>query len=181
MLIFSQLSVVNLDDVKSVKVRVLLETRHGHWQMLSGGLGFTDGSVVKNPPANTGDAGLISGSERFPGGGNGNPLQSSGLENLIHRGTCCPTVHRVVKESDRTQRLNKNNWSVPLSPASGLLNTYQHTTGEVQWEKGVWGRTLLRALGQDAETSDRPRDKGGRTEIFGPDITLFKAQPIQLS
>ena len=49
MLIFSQLSVVNLDDVKSVKVRVLLETGHGNWQMLSGGLGFTDGSVVKNP------------------------------------------------------------------------------------------------------------------------------------
>ena len=91
--------------MKSVKVRILLEIGHGNWH---GSLGFTDGSVVKNLPANTGEAGLISGSERFPGGGNGNPLQYSHLENLIHRGTWCPTVHRVAKESDTTQRLNKN-------------------------------------------------------------------------
>ena len=34
-----------------------------------------DGSLVKNPPANTRDLGLIPGSERSPGEGNGNPLQ----------------------------------------------------------------------------------------------------------
>ena len=54
--------------------------------MLPGSLGFTDGSVVKNLPANTGEAGLISGSERFPGGGNGNPLQYSRLGNSMDRG-----------------------------------------------------------------------------------------------
>ena len=78
MLIFSHLSVVNLDDMKSFKVRILLEIGHGNWQMLPGGLGFTDGSVVKNLPANTGDAGdtgLIPWSGRSPGGGNGHPLQ----------------------------------------------------------------------------------------------------------
>ena len=40
--------------------------------------GFPGGRVVKNPPANAGDArnvSLIPGSGRFPGGGNGNPLQ----------------------------------------------------------------------------------------------------------
>ena len=37
-------------------------------------LGFPSGSVVKNLPANAGDAGLITGSRRSPGGGNGNPL-----------------------------------------------------------------------------------------------------------
>ena len=45
---------------------------------------------VKNPPANAGDAedaGLIPGSGRSPGGGNGNPLQYSGLENSMDRGT----------------------------------------------------------------------------------------------
>ena len=36
--------------------------------------GFLGGSVVKNPPANVGDMGLIPGFERSPGGGNGNPL-----------------------------------------------------------------------------------------------------------
>ena len=43
---------------------------------------------LQNQPANTGDtsdAGLIPGSERFPGAGNGNPLQYSYLENGMDR------------------------------------------------------------------------------------------------
>ena len=36
---------------------------------------YSSGLEVKNPPANTGDAGSISGLERSPGVGNGNPLQ----------------------------------------------------------------------------------------------------------
>ena len=36
--------------------------------------GFPGGSVVKNPPANVGDTGLIPGLGRSPGRGNGNPL-----------------------------------------------------------------------------------------------------------
>ena len=45
--------------------------------------------VVKNLPANAGDTrdvGLIPGSGRSPGGGNGNPLQNSCLENSMDRG-----------------------------------------------------------------------------------------------
>ena len=42
---------------------------------------------VKKPPANAGDAGLIPGSGRSPGGGNGNPLQYSCLENPMERGS----------------------------------------------------------------------------------------------
>ena len=38
--------------------------------------------MVKDPPANAGDAGSIPGSRRSPGGGHGNPLQYSCLENL---------------------------------------------------------------------------------------------------
>ena len=48
--------------------------------------GFLGGSVVKNPPANAGDAGLIPGSGRSPGEGNGNPLQYSCLGNPMDRG-----------------------------------------------------------------------------------------------
>ena len=44
--------------------------------------GFPGGSVVKNPPANAGDTGLIPGSGRSPREGNSNPLQYSGLGNL---------------------------------------------------------------------------------------------------
>ena len=49
-------------------------------------LGFPGGSVVKNPPANTGDMGLISGLGRSPGEGNDSPLQYSCQANLMDRG-----------------------------------------------------------------------------------------------
>ena len=58
------------------------------------------GSVVKNPPANAGDAGnvgLIPGSGRSPGGGNGNLLQYLCLENSMNRGTRRAIVHGVAK------------------------------------------------------------------------------------
>ena len=63
-------------------------------------------------PASTGDvrdAGSIPGSGRSPGGGHGNPLQCSGLENPTDRGAWWARVHGVTKESDMTERLNKNN------------------------------------------------------------------------
>ena len=41
--------------------------------------------MVKNLPANAGDVGLIPGSGRSPGGGNGNPLQYSCLESSTDR------------------------------------------------------------------------------------------------
>ena len=44
-------------------------------------MGFPGGSVVKNPPANAGDVGLIPGLGRYPGEGNGNELQYSCLGN----------------------------------------------------------------------------------------------------
>ena len=47
---------------------------------------FPGGSVVKNLPANARDVDSISGSGRFPGVGNGSPLQYSCLENLRDRG-----------------------------------------------------------------------------------------------
>ena len=47
---------------------------------------YTGGSVVKNLPANTGDASLIPGSGRSPGEGNDNPLQYSCLGNPMDRG-----------------------------------------------------------------------------------------------
>ena len=56
--------------------------------------------VVKNTPANVGDSrdvGLIPGSRRSPGGGNGNPLQYPQLENPMDRGAQQVTIHGVKK------------------------------------------------------------------------------------
>ena len=62
---------------------------------------FPGGSVVRNPPANTGDADSIPMWGRSPGEGNGNPLQYSCLENSINREAWQTTVHGVA-ESDMT-------------------------------------------------------------------------------
>ena len=59
--------------------------------------------MVKNPPANSGDLGLIPESGRSPGGGNGNLLQYSCLENPTDSGAWWATVHGVAKESDVTE------------------------------------------------------------------------------
>ena len=53
--------------------------------------------VIKNPPANAGDMGWIPGSERFPGGEDGNPLQYSCLGNPMDRGAWQATVHAVAR------------------------------------------------------------------------------------
>ena len=53
--------------------------------------------VVKNPPANAGDTGSIPESGRSPGGGDGNPLQYSCLDNPTDRGAWRATVHGVTE------------------------------------------------------------------------------------
>ena len=61
-------------------------------------MGFPDGSVVKNLPANAGDArdpGLIPGLGRSPGEGNSTPLQYSCLESPMDRGAWQPTVTEI--------------------------------------------------------------------------------------
>ena len=64
--------------------------------------GFPDGSVVKTPPANAGDAGSIPESGRSPGEGDGNLLQYSWLGNPMDRGAWWAALHGVVKGSDTT-------------------------------------------------------------------------------
>ena len=59
--------------------------------------GSPAGSVVKNLPANAGDMGLIPGSGRSPGEGNGNTLNYSCLENPIDRGAWWAPVREVAK------------------------------------------------------------------------------------
>ena len=56
--------------------------------------------MVKNPPANAEDAedlGSIPGLEKSPGGGNGNPLQYSCLENSMDRGAWWAIVYVMAK------------------------------------------------------------------------------------
>ena len=70
--------------------------------------------MVKNLSAKVGDAGdidSIPGSGRSSGGGKGNPLQYSCLENLMDRGAWRATVHRVTELDiiEATQHVHTQN------------------------------------------------------------------------
>ena len=58
--------------------------------------------MVKDLPANAGDASLIPGLGRTPGEGNGNPLLYFCLGNPMDRGVWQGVVHGVAKELDVT-------------------------------------------------------------------------------
>ena len=57
--------------------------------------------MVKNPPANAGDTGLIPEWGRSPGEGNGNPLQCSSLENPVDGSAWQATVQGIAKSQTR--------------------------------------------------------------------------------
>jgi len=65
--------------------------------------------VVKNPPANTEDirdTDLVPGSQRFPGGGHGNPFPYSCLGDPMDREAWWATVHVVTKDSEMLKQLS---------------------------------------------------------------------------
>ena len=64
-------------------------------------MGYSGGSETKASDRNVGDLGLIPGSGRSTGEGNGNPLHYSWLENPMDRGAWWATVHGVAKSRAR--------------------------------------------------------------------------------
>ena len=96
--------------------------------ILQGRMGgdFPSGSVVKKLPANAGDTrdmDLTPGLGRSPGGGHGNPLQYSSLENFTDRGAWGATVHTVTESqiqlsthacTHKTSRRCMSLWSLKL-------------------------------------------------------------------
>ena len=89
---------------------------------------------VKNLPVNAGDIrdlGSIPGLGRSPGGGHGNPLQYSCLENPMDRGAWRATVHGVAKSWTRLKGLSIHNYdpflsyAPVLSSASGATRTQE--------------------------------------------------------
>ena len=76
--------------VCEVIVQVIIKIELYYW-------GFSDGSAINNLPVYAKDVGLILGSGRSPGGGNGSPLLYCCLRNPMDRGAWRATVRRVAK------------------------------------------------------------------------------------
>ena len=113
--------------------------------------------VVKNLPTNAGDirdAGSIPGWRRSPGGGNGNPLQSSCLENPMDRGAWRSTVHRVAKSQIWLKRLStmkhhedKPRQSLPVKETCGKRTSSSQPGQHLSWascvHEVIWGHVAL--------------------------------------
>ena len=94
--------------------------------------GFPGGSVVKNPSANEGDMDSFPGLGRSPGGGNGNPLQCSCLENPRDGGAWWAAVYGVAQSwtwltrfssssSSNEFILNLIQWNIITKGTKGIL------------------------------------------------------------
>ena len=103
------------------------------WRYKSGSYqqGFPSGSDGKESTCNAGDPGSIPGSGRSPGGGSGNPLQYSCLENSMDRGAWWAIVHEVA---DTTEQLTHTHTHThthpsklfqPLSPNSKPISHFK--------------------------------------------------------
>ena len=90
------------------------------WDAVITRLGFSSDSSGKESACSAGDAGLISGSGRSPGEGDGNPLQYSCLGNPMDRGAWQATVHGVEKSQTRLSNWTHTmtRWPPKFSPCN---------------------------------------------------------------
>ena len=113
---------------------------------------FPGGPVFKNPPANAGDirdTGSIPGLGRSSGGGNGNPLQYSCLENPMDRGAWWAMVHRIAKSWTQLKQLSTHTHPYPHSHTHICVYIYPppHNSPDTT--------IFPRALQNSSDTKDR--------------------------
>ena len=107
--------------------------------------------VVKNPPVNSGDVrdgGSIPGSGRSSGGGHGNLLQYSCLENPMDRGAWWASVHKATKSQTQLSNLASNELSSQAIPFPPLSHHNSEDQGLRTSPKSLLTLWLLRAPGE---------------------------------
>ena len=143
-------------------LKPFLESPHAHesWDLTSLWLGSHDapqgitaclspgGTEVKASACNEGDLGLIPGSGRPPGEGNGNPFQYPCLENPMDRGLEA-TVHRVAKSRTLLSDFTLSPWQ---DPPTEQVQTHPKTLGWMYFPSLQFlSFRALRAVKSDAE------------------------------
>ena len=108
-------------------------------------LGFLCGSDGKESACNAGDPGLIPGSGRFPGEGNGNPLQYSCLENPMDRGAWQAIVHGVVRVVTIKVFDAFQYWIICISEVSEMSDSL--------WPHGLWSTRVLYPWNSSGKTT----------------------------
>ena len=104
--------------------------------------GFSGGSVVKNLPAKTGDAGDASSIPRLgrnPEGGNGNPLQYSCRENPMDRGAAQAIVHGVAKNWTQLGACTR----IPSAHPSWGRSQAHRAVASAPSRKWKWGQWIV--------------------------------------
>ena len=109
-------------------------------------LGFPGGSYGKESAYNPGEEGLIPGSGRSPGGGHGNPLQYSCLENPMVRGVWQATVPGVA-ELDMTEwlilsKVCLKQWAFKFLISAVYFFCKQKLYSKVQYIKSIKARLI---------------------------------------
>ena len=88
--------------------------------------------------------GSIPGPGRPPGGGHGNPLQQSCLENPMDRGACWATVHRVTKSQTQLKQLSRHalTYAIMIHAVKVLHSICQQIWKTQQWPQD-WKRSVF--------------------------------------
>ena len=109
--------------------------------------GFPGGSEVKASTYNAGDLGLIPGSRRSPGKGNGNPLQYSCLENPMDGGAWWATVHGL-------QRV-RHDWATSLSLLDIMEKNWEFRNKPIHlWSIDFWQECQIYSMAMNSLLTD---------------------------
>ena len=117
--------------------------------------GFTCSSVGKESACNAGDPGLVPGSGRSPGEGNGNPLQYSCLENPMDGGAWRATVHGVAT------RLKRVGHDLATKPPPPQWVEERQGDNEKKGSQAIHGRKSLQISRGSLDEVARPGDLKG--------------------
>ena len=125
--------------------------------------------MVKNPPVSAEeikDTGLIPGSGRSPGEGNGNPLQYSCLGNLMDWGAWKATVHGITKSCTWLKQLSTHPREAADGPTTVLHPQRTSLSLSASWAKYVHLSPWLRALGSAGSVITEVRSNTGEYRLY---------------